>query len=384
MKRYIVPDYNKSIVNIINSVLNYYTVENKYTTVNILDDKLGKNYKNILFMIFDGLGTDIIQKNLSAGSFLNSNNYGSYTSVFPSTTTAAMTSYYTGLSPNEHGWIGWSLFFKEYSRIVDIYLNQDSFTGQAIDDISVAYNIMPYRTIFEKIRNKNSDLGIFTLQPAHISFPSNGNINCKINSLDNLFSKASEICNYPGKNFIFSYWDNPDSVMHETGCNSKETVEYLQKIDNELSSLTTQLDDTLVIISADHGQTSITHDFYINDYQDLFDCMIMPPSVESRAVSFFIKANKKRQFERLFNTYFHDEFMLFSRNEIFDKKILGFGKTHSKTLDFIGDFVAIGIGSSLLRFKSMNSNQKRIKKFLGHHAGLTPEEMLVPLIIKEI
>lgn len=63
---------------------------------------------------------------------------------------------------------------------------------------------------------------------------------------------------------------------------------------------------------------------------------------------------------------------------------MGFGKTHSKTLDFIGDFVAIGIGSSLLRFKSMNSNQKRIKKFIGHHAGLTPEEMLVPLIIKEI
>ena len=41
------------------------------------------------------------------------------TSVYPCTTVAAMTSYRSGISPNEHGWLGWTLYFKETNRIVD-------------------------------------------------------------------------------------------------------------------------------------------------------------------------------------------------------------------------------------------------------------------------
>ena len=41
------------------------------------------------------------------------NRIKSITSVFPPTTTAATTSMLSGLNPNEHGWLGWDLYFKK-------------------------------------------------------------------------------------------------------------------------------------------------------------------------------------------------------------------------------------------------------------------------------
>jgi len=65
----------------------------------------------VVLMAFDGMGVDILEKHLPRESFLRENMIRYVTSVFPSTTTAAMTAYYSGLSPNEHGWLGWSLYF---------------------------------------------------------------------------------------------------------------------------------------------------------------------------------------------------------------------------------------------------------------------------------
>ncbi|NLC92770.1 MAG: nucleotide pyrophosphatase [Treponema sp.] len=384
MKKILYPNYDKSIVNLIASILNYYSITSEYKPLDLLSSKLNKHYKNIILMVFDGLGNEIINKVLSPESFLVSNTKTTLTSVFPSTTTAAMTSYYSGISPNEHGWIGWSLYFKECSRIIDTYLNKDSLSGEDIGEPYLPNELMPYETIFYKIKEKNPNILIHTLQPKHINFPSNGNVNIGVSSLEDIVSNVSNICKNSDKNFIFSYWDNPDSIMHTAGCYSKESTDYINHIDNSLLTLSSQLTDTLLIVSADHGQTMITNNYYLNDYPELMDCMYMPPSIESQAISLFIKHEKEKNFKKTFKRLFGNEFILISRKNFFHKHLLGFGIMNYKVSDFVGNYIAIGIGNSILRCKSLNTKNKPNKVFLGHHAGLTTEEMLIPLVIKEI
>ena len=108
----------------------------------------------------------------------------------------------------------------------------------------------------------------------------------------------------------------------------------------------------------------------------------MPPSLESRAVTFWVKDNKKDKFENYFRNNLKDEFILFTKQDFLNKNFLGYGKQHKKIDDFLGNYIAISIGSSILKLGTYISKEKADKK--STHCGLTKEEMEVPLIVKEL
>ena len=107
----IMPNYEHCILNTITSILKYYKVETNHNTLKSLDEKLNKKYKNIVFIILDGLGEHILN-NISPDGYFTKNKLDIVTSVYPSTTTAALTTYYSGRPPYETGWIAWSQYFK--------------------------------------------------------------------------------------------------------------------------------------------------------------------------------------------------------------------------------------------------------------------------------
>ena len=84
-------DYDRSLVSVSNSLLKYYNVKTYHPSLKLLDEKLAKNYKNVIFMILDGMGTDLIEKNLPETSFIRQHISTQIFSVFPPTTTAATT-----------------------------------------------------------------------------------------------------------------------------------------------------------------------------------------------------------------------------------------------------------------------------------------------------
>ena len=84
-------DYDRSLVSVSNSLLKYYNVKTYHPSLKLLDEKLAKNYKNVIFMILDGMGTDLIEKNLPETSFIRQHISAQIFSVFPPTTTAATT-----------------------------------------------------------------------------------------------------------------------------------------------------------------------------------------------------------------------------------------------------------------------------------------------------
>ena len=50
-------------------------------------------------------------------------------SVYPCTTTSALTTYETGLTPLEHGWLGWAMYFSEIDKSVELFTGKQSGTN---------------------------------------------------------------------------------------------------------------------------------------------------------------------------------------------------------------------------------------------------------------
>ena len=127
------PNWKKSNLNISATLAEFLGASNKNKILPILEKELKKNYKNVVFICFDGMGINPLKINLDKNDFLRKNIKKVLLSTFPSTTTNATTALACNLLPREHGWLGWSLHFNEINRNVDVYLRSDSQTGEKVD-----------------------------------------------------------------------------------------------------------------------------------------------------------------------------------------------------------------------------------------------------------
>ena len=63
-------NYERSLLSLTASVLNHFGVKTKHSPLPEFDRLLEKNYKNVVIMLFDGLGVSAINEHLPADSFL--------------------------------------------------------------------------------------------------------------------------------------------------------------------------------------------------------------------------------------------------------------------------------------------------------------------------
>ena len=80
----------------------------------------------------------------------------------------------------------------------------------------------------------------------------------------------------------------------------------------------------------------------------------------------------KEQFVSAFHRHFGDSFLLFSKKELMEKQLLGIGKNRAEVDPMLGDYLAAAIGDIAICNTPC--------RFKGNHAGLTADEMEIPLI----
>ena len=330
------PDYDNCITGIPSSLLKHYGVSPTHKTLYDLDKSLSGDYKNVLLMIYDGMGMDMLFDNLPETSFLTKNTTSKITTVFPSTTVAGLTSYFTGKTPVEHGWLGWSLYFKEYQRQIDVFTDREARTGEPSGYNNVAATMMPYESIYSKIESSAAGVKTYSVTHRGIDHPSEPETVIGYENLSEMHNIIRTLCDSPGPKFILAYHNEPDHISHKAGCRSRKVRRTLKKINRRTEKLCNNLKDTLVIISADHGHIDVNKDIFLEEIPELAECLLIPPSIESRAVSIFVKPGTEEKFKEAFNRILGNDFILFSRKEVFETQLFGNGNPHMKTLDFIG------------------------------------------------
>ena len=379
------PDYNHSILNLITSILKYYKVSTQYNTLEKIDQFLEKQYKNIVLVILDGMGENILRQ-ISPDGIFSQNKIDCITSVFPSTTAAAMTTYYSGKPPIETGWIAWSQYFKEYGRNIDILPETDSYTGEKLNLKSLKIqDIIGYKNIYEQIQEESKNIKTYEVMPSYCTKKTK--VTMVADTIEEMCESIITLCRNNEDKFIMAYHNNPDGIIHKNGCYSEETKIFLFQTEKEFEKMLEQLQDTdtLLILSADHGHQNINESIDILELDEIQQCLVMPPTLESRMVGFFVKEDKKIEFEQLFNKRFKDKYILYSKKDLIEMHLLGYGCQHSKIEDFIGDYVAIAISDEGIRLENYLSREmKDTKEKKSAHCGLTRNEMEVPLIVFDL
>jgi predicted AlkP superfamily pyrophosphatase or phosphodiesterase len=356
-------DYNDSIVNLACSILKYFGADSEHSTLKEVDELLKDNYKNVVVLLLDGLGTDILKYHLSENSFFRKNLLKEYSSVFPPTTTSATTSMESGLTPLEHGWLGWSLYFSEINKIVNAFINTEKDTELQAADYHVATKIVPYKSIYEKIRATGKGKAYSVSR-----FGSN-----KIETFDELTNEVEILCATSEKKYIYGYWEYPDSLMHMVGSYNSEVTKNIKELEEKVAAMCNRLSDTLIIVTADHGHRNVKY-YILSDYPKLFHMLRRPTSIETRATAFYIKEEYLKAFPAEFHKSFGDDFLLYSKEEVIKNNIFGTGKIHPKFEEFIGDYLAVAVSDKGIVYSQQS------KQFISNHAGMTEEEMKIPLI----
>ena len=359
-------NYNECITNLACSIRKYFGLEYKHNTLDYIDVILEEyRPKNIVTILCDGMGSNIIDKVLNKDSFLIKNRIKPITTVFPATTVAATTSMLTGLNPVETGMLGWDMYFKDIDKTISTFIGSvkgDPNHTPLSEAIEYRNKHMITKRITEEIQEvgKYQGYGLFPFGENHYD------------NVDDMYTRIKEYCQKEGRKYIYAYDEEPDSSMHMLGTYHEKVIDIIKNINEKVEKLSNELKDTIIFVVADHGHISIEN-IRLKEYPDIIECLSRTTSIEPRAVNFFIKPDKKEEFVKLFNQYFNEYFDLYPKNEVIESKLFGDGDENEIFRDALGDYLAIAKSNKTLIY----GNQE----FLSHHAGYTEDEILVPLIM---
>ncbi len=223
-----------------------------------------------LLVVLDGLGYYEMKRNRSVLPFfsrcLKDGLVLPVTTVFPSTTSAAITTMHTGKLPAEHGVIEWYLYLRELGMLVESL----PFAPRLPEDGDAFRRLKPSvkmlyrgRTLYSKL----SAEGICSLvmQPAGIAdsafsrLISRGGERAGYSNLDDALQKLRRLLEAGKQRLIHFYYPGIDSAGHAHGPGSPQYLEEMRRADSFLASasrLASQKGFELVV-TADHGHVGV-------------------------------------------------------------------------------------------------------------------------------
>ena len=360
-------NYNECITNLACSIRKYFGLNYNHNTLNYIDKILDeRNPRNVVVILFDGMGSNILDKVLTSNSFFIKNRIKTITTVFPATTVAATTSIRTGLNPSETGMLGWNMYYKDIDKTITTFFNYEKGDPQRkpLKEAAVyKQKNMKEQTIVEEINNgklyKGYELFPFGEDP--------------YSDFDEMINKIEKLCKQKGKKYIYAYDEEPDHAMHEFGCDNKSVYDLIRYRNIMVEKLSKKLKDTLIVVIADHGHINVEN-IFLNDYPKIKNMLLRTTSLETRAVNLFVKDEYKDEFAKIFNDNFKDDFELCSKQNVIDSKLFGDGVENEIFRDALGDYIAIAKNN-----KNLIDDGDEILK--SQHAGYTDDEINIPLIV---
>ena len=368
-------NYDECITNVACSILKYFNCNYYHKTIPILDEFLTKaNPKNVILMLFDGMGSRLLDKTLEKDSFLIKNRIKEITSVFPSTTASSTLSIQTGLNPSEHGWLGWTNYISPINSIIQLFWDVEKGKTPKNEKneefLKLKNDYLSPKLLVDVIKEKGYET--YSISPYS---------DYKYKTLNQMFNIIKEKLEIKSNNkkFMYVYNTEPDSTLHMNGTDSIEAKKLIIERNKKIEEFYNKhLDnESFIIIVADHGHIN-GDNIYLKDYPDIKNLMKTSIYAENRCPMFRIKEGLQDNFKNLFNKYFGDYFYLLSKEEIINKKIFGEINYQKNRLfdSSLGDFIAI----------NKNNNNKAILDdidfpMISVHGGNSDDEIFIPLII---
>ena len=354
------------------------------------DVELGSNARQIretftdaaklVSVVADGLGMNFINK-LEPSSFLRRHLRMELQTVFPSTTSAVFTSLATASWPSRHGIIGWDMYLEEIDAVATIIRFMRRSDGEPLERMGVhEEQAYPEPSLFGAIHGD-----LYAVVPEGIAGTAYSSYwtghNAKYVSYEGHSDGVDEAiaCARAAGNgsVIHFYTAEVDYAAHEYGTDAPHTIRALERTDSMLERLATQLPaNTHLVLTADHGLLDgPTHEIRPTD--TLLNHLLHEPWGDSREMHFAVRPGRERDFETDFRKRFGEAAFLLTVDEVEALELLGPGPIGNAARKRLGTHLAISRGADAFMYHAKPDSMK----FIGYHSGLTPDEMLVPLVV---
>jgi len=318
------------------------------------------------------------------------------TSVFPSTTMAAMSSIWTGRTPADHGFLGRRLFLSEYGFVADMIRLMPALNGRPgslMDWGWVPEDFVPVPHLAQLL----AEAGGRTV--AHLYGPHAGG------GLSRLFLRGVEeiegFLNYSdmwinlrhtveqrtdAPLLVNVYWAGTDDLAHKYGPQDERIGAAVRQIAQSFErDFLTPLppaarEGTVMIITADHGQVETPPEraVHLADHPGLQEMLLWPPCAEPRASYLHVRQGYEGLVRDYVETHLADQFLVFDMEEAVRAGLFGPGEMPRESRNRLGDLLLLARGDSRLIPVGASATDR------GEHGSLLPEEMLVPLLMARL
>ena len=380
------PDYDGgSIVNLMSSIAIAFGARSDYAPLGALLPEDIARARNVCLFVIDGLGSRHLLRATADGA-LRSHLRASITTIFPSTTAAAITTFMTGLAPQHHAITGWHMYFRELGALLAVLPFRPRHGGPPLPATG---GVTPATLL------GNPPLADGIQAAAHVVSPSAIVDSCFNTAhsgrarrighggLDQMFAAARDIVRSGrGRQYVYAYYPELDSLAHAHGIGSERVAAELARIELAFGRFVDEVagSDTLVIATADHGFVDTRPETVVDldDHPELAATLAVPLCGEPRVAYCYVKPGAAGDFERHVASRLSGCATLARSSDLLRDGWFGPGPAHPRLADRIGDYTLIMKDGYAIR-DHVPGERRHVQ--IGVHGGTTEDEMLVPLVV---
>lgn len=382
---YLFPDYDRfCFANVPHTIASVLGVDTGRTLPASVFEGVRTGVDTVVVVVVDGFGLDSWRRDCERFGLLDRltdrGTVTPLTSIYPSETAAAMTTFETGDLPCEHGRIGWNVYepatdrsFLSLSGEVKCGDETGARTPEASDGVEYLYPTL-------------ADEGVDCHRVQPFEQPAEAVTQHTYDDLDGVGARLARIAQRSdGPAYVYAYVPHLDHVSHEVGTESDAFRQVLGDVLAELSTLVEEPDSTvasktLLVVTADHGHV----DTVPEDNVDLSE----RPAVMENLVR-HADGTPVRMVGSPRNVHLHLrdgeiaatcdalgdlDARTFTRSEALERQLFGDTTPSERFERRCGDVVVthrdVGIWFGDVEPEELDP--------VGMHGGLHPEEMLVP------
>lgn len=374
------PDYNNNIVNLMASIAQTMgSLSTPYQPLEWLPaEALGGG--PLVLLIIDGLGDDYLGGH--PDSFLLRHRKGRLSAVFPSTTSTAITSFFTAVAPQQHAITGWYTWFRELGCVTTV-LPFHPRSGTSFDNSAITPDrLIGHGSLFDELTGENHVINPDYIVDSAYSLAISGKAQRHgYGSLEEMAALVQQLAVDGNRKLIIAYWSQLDGLAHIHGMDSAVIANHFAELDNTIEALSTTLkqSDARLLVTADHGlvDTDAEHTIQLEHHPELAACLALPLCGEPRTAFCYLRPGKEKTFEDYVSNELGHACQAVCSEHLIDMGYFGLGDPHPQLKYRVGDYALLMKENYVIKDRLLAE-----KPFTqtGVHGGLSSEELYVPLI----
>jgi len=375
-----------------------------------IPDKWLRRYDKVIFLLVDGFGWRFFQQYADQSPALRrlqaQGEVLRWTSQFPSTTSAHVTCLHTGLTPGHSGVFEWQFYEPSLDAVIEPLTfsfagDTDRETLRKVD-LNPA-RIYPAQTIYQHLRDQGVNAFVYQHRDysasTYTKWITRGAKTQRFTTLPEAFVNLRIKLNQAEQpTYAVLYFDKIDNISHHYGPESlqlaAEIESFLFSVERTLlQPLDGKAKDTLLVLTADHGQVEVDPrtTIYLNTDARCKGLLrylrtnaqgeFILPGGSPRDVFLYIKDVWLDEAQTYLAERLSGKADVIKTATLIEQGYFGPPPLSLAFLERVGNLVVLPYaGESVWWYEKDRSEQR----FYGHHGGLTPQEMEIPVCLYEL